>query len=75
MVSGPMASQIFGDLGADVIKVEATGGDTMRAVFPASQGSGGILSQYNRNKRSIVIDLKSEEGRRLAGSSCCVRIY
>ena len=33
MVSGPMASQIFGDLGADVIKVEATGGDTMRACF------------------------------------------
>ena len=66
MVSGPMASQIFGDLGADVIKVEATGGDTMRAVFPHHKGLGAFFSQYNRNKRSIVVDLKSEEGRRLA---------
>ena len=66
MVSGPMASQIFGDLGADVIKVEASGGDTMRAVFPHHKGLGAFFTQYNRNKRSIVIDLKSEEGRRLA---------
>ncbi|WP_375304492.1 CaiB/BaiF CoA-transferase family protein [Bradyrhizobium sp. A11] len=66
MVSGPMASQIFADLGADVVKVEAIGGDVMRAVFPHHRGLGAYFSQYNRNKRSIVIDLKSEEGRRLA---------
>ncbi|MBR1252319.1 CoA transferase [Bradyrhizobium sp. AUGA SZCCT0240] len=66
MVSGPMASQIFSDLGADVIKVEGVGGDTMRAVFPLHKGLGAYFSQYNRNKRSIVVDLKSEEGRQLA---------
>src|SRR5882757_3142788 len=66
MVSGPMGGQIFGDLGADVIKVETTAGDTMRAVFPHHKGLGAFFSQYNRSKRSIAIDLKSEEGRAVA---------
>ncbi|MEA3134762.1 MAG: hypothetical protein QOG17_2608, partial [Gammaproteobacteria bacterium] len=66
MVSGPMGGQMFGDLGADVIKVEAIGGDTMRAVFPHYKGLGAYFSQYNRNKRSIALDLKSEEGRAVA---------
>src|SRR5882757_1161530 len=66
MVSGPMAGQIFSDLGADVIKLEAVGGDVMRAILPHHNGLGAYFSQYNRNKRSIVVDLKSEEGRRLA---------
>jgi crotonobetainyl-CoA:carnitine CoA-transferase CaiB-like acyl-CoA transferase len=66
MVSGPMSGQMFGDLGADVIKVEAIGGDTMRAVFPHYKGLGAFFSQYNRNKRSIALDLKSEEGRAVA---------
>src|SRR5712672_1281805 len=66
MVSGPMGGQIFGDLGADVIKLEAIGGDTMREVFPHHKGLGAFFSQYNRSKRSIAIDLKSEEGRAVA---------
>src|SRR5882757_9866538 len=66
MVSGPMGGQIFGDLGADGIKVETTAGDTMRAVFPHHKGLGAFFSQYNRSKRSIAIDLKSEEGREIA---------
>jgi crotonobetainyl-CoA:carnitine CoA-transferase CaiB-like acyl-CoA transferase len=66
MVSGPMGGQIFGDLGADVIKLEAITGDTMRAVFPHHKGLGAYFTQYNRSKRSIAVDLKSEEGRSLA---------
>jgi crotonobetainyl-CoA:carnitine CoA-transferase CaiB-like acyl-CoA transferase len=66
MVSGPMGGQMFGDLGADVIKVEAIGGDTMRAVFPHHKGLGAYFFQYNRGKRSIALDLKSEEGRAVA---------
>jgi crotonobetainyl-CoA:carnitine CoA-transferase CaiB-like acyl-CoA transferase len=66
MVSGPMAGQILSDLGADVIKVEAVGGDVMRTIFPHHKGLGAYFSQYNRNKRSIVVDLKTEEGRGLA---------
>lgn len=67
MVSGPMAGQILGDLGADVIKLEAIEGDTMRAVRPHHKGLGAYFSQYNRSKRSIAVDLKSNEGRQLAG--------
>jgi len=66
MVSGPMGGQIFGDLGADVIKLEAIGGDTMREVFPHHKGLGAFFSQYNRSKRSIAVDLKTEEGREIA---------
>src|ERR1700687_701018 len=66
MVSGPMGGQIFGDLGADVIKLEAIGGDTMRGVFPHHRGLGAFFSQYNRSKRSIAVDLKTESGRNIA---------
>ena len=66
MVSGPMGGQIFGDLGAEVIKLEAIGGDTMREVFPHHNGLGAYFSQYNRSKRSIAVDLKTEEGRKIA---------
>src|SRR5712664_1695243 len=66
MVSGPMGGQIFGDLGAEVIKLEAISGDTMREVFPHYKGLGAYFSQYNRSKRSISVDLKSDEGRILA---------
>ncbi|MBR0899039.1 CoA transferase [Bradyrhizobium tropiciagri] len=65
MVSGPMGGQIFGDLGADVIKVESISGDTMRAVVPQYKGLGAYFSHYNRNKRSIAVDLKSAEGQQI----------
>jgi crotonobetainyl-CoA:carnitine CoA-transferase CaiB-like acyl-CoA transferase len=66
MISGPMAGQILGDLGADVIKLEAVEGDTLRAVRPHHKGLGAYFSQYNRSKQSIAVDLKSDEGRQLA---------
>lgn len=63
VVMGPYLTQILGDLGADVIKVEAPGGDTTRQVPPMrSAGMGAIFLQTNRNKRSIVIDLKRPGG-------------
>ncbi|HYF17759.1 MAG TPA: CoA transferase [Ramlibacter sp.] len=59
VVMGPFATQILGDLGADVIKVEAPGGDSMRKVGPcANPGMGPLYLQANRNKRSVVLDLK-----------------
>ncbi|MEO1247055.1 MAG: CaiB/BaiF CoA-transferase family protein [Pseudomonadota bacterium] len=63
MVMGPSAGLLLADLGADVIKVEPISGDKTRRL----RGSGaGYFAMYNRNKRSIRIDLKSEEGAGIA---------
>jgi crotonobetainyl-CoA:carnitine CoA-transferase CaiB-like acyl-CoA transferase len=64
MVMGPTAGMIMADLGADVIKVEPVGdGDKTRRLG----GSGaGYFPAYNRNKRSLAVDLKSPDGRALA---------
>src|SRR4051794_40295661 len=56
VVMGPFATQILGDLGADVIKVEAPDGDSMRKVGPfVHPGMGPLYMQANRNKRSVVL--------------------
>ncbi|MET0278734.1 MAG: CoA transferase, partial [Pseudorhodoplanes sp.] len=61
---GPSATQILGDLGADVIKVESAGGDSMRWVGPnRTDGMGPLYLVANRNQRSIVLVLKEEEDR------------
>ena len=61
---GPFATQILGDMGADVIKVEAPGGDATRAVGPPpAHGMGAVFLGCNRNKRSIVLDLKQDAAR------------
>ncbi len=62
---GPYATQILGDMGADVIKVEGPDGDIMRGIGPMrSPLMGPIFLNANRNKRSLVLDLKKEEGRK-----------
>ena len=63
MVMGPTAGVILGDLGADVIKVEPLAGDNTRRL----KGSGaGYFPMYNRNKRSIALDLKKPQGQAIA---------
>ena len=63
-IAGPQATQVLGDLGADVIKVEPPGGDPARNWGPPFWGNNApIFLAFNRNKRSIVVDIKSAAGR------------
>ena len=67
VVSGPLCSQILGDLGADVIKVEAPRGDSSRMMgFPFRGGLSPLFTQFNRNKRALSIDLKLAAGTEVA---------
>lgn len=63
MLSGPMATMMLGDQGADVIKIEPPGiGDLTRALGGKSRGLSPFFSTLNRNKRSVVLNLKDEKG-------------
>jgi formyl-CoA transferase len=61
-LAGPYASALLGDLGADVIKIEPPGGDMMRHYPSTLPGESRAFLGVNRNKRSIVINLKDPEG-------------
>lgn len=65
MVMGPTVGVMLGDLGADVIKIEPTKGDNTRRLVGAG---AGYFAMYNRNKRSICLDMKSDEGKDIARS-------
>ena len=73
VVSGPLATQTLADQGADVIKVEAPRGDHARHVATRRGGFSASFLNNNRNKRSIVLNLKHSDGlsalRRLAGDA------
>ena len=66
VVLGPMTGQYLGDMGADVIKVEGPEGDVTRFIGPRrEEGMGALFLANNRNKRSVVLDLKDEADRDL----------
>ena len=62
MISGPLATMILADQGADVVKVESATGDGSRGVATRRGGFSAAFLNNNRNKRSTVPDLKSAEG-------------
>ena len=66
-VAGPFATMILADLGADVVKVEPLSGDPVRTsgIGPEFRGENAQFHSYNRNKKSLCLDLKSERGREL----------
>jgi crotonobetainyl-CoA:carnitine CoA-transferase CaiB-like acyl-CoA transferase len=65
VILGPYGTQILGDLGAEVIKVEPPEGDSMRPVAPLAPSGevSAIFANFNRNKRSVALDLKTEAGK------------
>ena len=64
VVLGPYATQMLGDLGADIVKIEPPEGDTTRYTGPrVSDDMASLFMGVNRNKRSIVLDLKTAAAR------------
>ena len=63
MLAGPYAATLLGDLGADVIKVESHFGDDSRHLGPEREGERSPFLSINRNKRSLVLDLRREPAR------------
>jgi len=73
LAQGPFATMILGDMGAEIVKIEPPGGDWMRNFALSGIYAGGETVSYlsfNRNKRSIGIDLKSKEGLELIRKLC-----
>ena len=65
MVSGPVAAMMLADQGAEVIKVEPTTGEQMRHIGPTVNKVTAAFFSCNRGKRSIAVDLKSDEGKKI----------
>lgn len=63
MIAGPYCTRMMADLGAAVIKVEPPDGDHMRKLRPRKHGSSRFFGQLNVGKRSVVLDLSTEQGR------------
>jgi len=63
-IAGPFAAMILGDMGAEVIKIERPPhGDDTRALPPRWEGEATVFLSVNRNKRSLLLDIRSLEGK------------
>lgn len=63
ILAGPFCSQLLADMGAEVIKIESRDGDPVRQQGAFQNGFSWYFAQFNRNKKSIVLDLRSEAGK------------
>jgi len=62
-IAGPHCARMLADMGAEVIKIETDGGETMRTRPPLRNGCSTVFGQLNVGKKSVVLDLKSEDGK------------
>jgi CoA:oxalate CoA-transferase len=62
-IAGPHCARMLADMGAEVIKIETEGGETMRTRPPLRKGCSTVFGQLNVGKKSVVLDLKSEDGK------------
>ena len=70
VAAGPFCGMLLADLGAEVIKIEPPGGDALRTWPPISNGFSENFASLNRNKQSIVLDLKNPADRAVAAALC-----
>ena len=63
VLSGPFSTMLLADMGADVVKIETPQGDTVRGAGEVVAGLSWYFASFNRNKRSIVLDLRKDEGK------------
>lgn len=63
-VAGPLAGMLLADLGAEVVKIEPPGGEAYRHLDPFAPGESRYFYALNRGKRSVILDLRTEDGRR-----------
>ena len=63
VLSGPFSTMLLADMGADVVKVETPQGDTVRGAGEMVNGLSWYFAGFNRNKRSVVLDLRKDEGK------------
>lgn len=63
ILAGPFCSKLLGDMGAEVIKIETADGDPVRRQGAIKNGYSWYFAEFNRNKRSVVLDLYTEEGK------------
>lgn len=70
VLSGPFCTALLADLGAEIIKVEPPQGDDYRAIGPMRNGESALFNVMNRNKHSVVLDLKLPDAQALARELC-----
>jgi len=61
VLAGPLSTALLADLGAEVVKIEPPQGDDYRAIGPMNNGESALFTVMNRNKQSLVLDLKHPE--------------
>jgi crotonobetainyl-CoA:carnitine CoA-transferase CaiB-like acyl-CoA transferase len=64
-IAGPLCTQLLGDLGAEVLKVEAPRGEEGRLAFPLHEGFSLYFANFNRNKRGATLNLRTDQGKAL----------